>query len=64
MSTHVYDALIVRRSKDPFGRDVQDIVCHFSGAHAYELAPALKQLAKKIHESPPPVVLDGQESIL
>lgn len=62
MSTF-YDVLIVKRVHDVNGGFREDTLAEFAGAPAWEVAPALKQLAKKIHESPPPVVLDGQEAM-
>lgn len=62
MST-LYTASVTRYRQTPEGV-VVDYMLHFNHAPAYEVAPALKQLAKKIHESPPPVVLDGQEAML
>lgn len=69
MSTR-YD-VIIRRYKFPDGdvntlrvsEIVIDTLASFELAPAWEVAPALKQLAKKIHESPPPVVLEGQEAM-
>lgn len=63
MSTR-YTVNILRVRTLPDGVVVTDQMAWFDNAPAWEVAPALKQLAKKIHESPPPAVLEGQESIL
>lgn len=56
-----YEAHVTRTTRLPDGTyQVVDLMS-FGDAPAWELAPAMKALAKKIHESPPPVVLEGQE---
>ena len=59
-----YVATVTRIYRNPDGTWRVDDVFAMNLVHAYELAPALKAFAKKVHESPPPVVLEGQESIL
>lgn len=62
MST-LYKFLLVKEHTGPDGVRYRDTLASMEG-HAWEVAPAMKQLARKIHESPPPVILEGQGSIL
>lgn len=63
MSTR-YTAFVTKHYELPNGTPTTDYVMNLYEVHPWELAPALKLLAKKIHESPPPVVLEGQEAML
>lgn len=63
MST-LYDVAIQRRFTDVFGQPKTEILAHFKGAPGWEVAPVLKKLVKHIHESPPVVVLPGQQAML
>lgn len=63
MSTR-YFAQVTRYRYHPDGTQDADDILFLEDVAAYELAPAMKQLAKKIHESPPPVALEGQASFL
>lgn len=59
-----YDAFITRKYRNPDGTWRIDGILDLGDVPAYELAPALKLISKKIHESPPPAVLEGQEAML
>jgi hypothetical protein len=59
-----YDAVVTRKIRHPDGTWRIDDILSIVDAPAWELAPALKLLTKKIHESPPPVVLEGQGELV
>lgn len=59
-----YDAVITRTYRQPDGKWRVDDLLSLHDVPAYELSPALKALQRKIHESPPPVVLQGQEPMI
>lgn len=63
MSTR-YTVSVIRHGTLPDGTVTVEHIAVFNRAPAWEVAPALKALAKKIHESPPPVVLKSQEPMI
>lgn len=63
MSTR-YTVFITRWTEQDDESSLGEVIANVSKAPGYEVAPMLKELAKKLHESPPPVVLEGQQELM
>lgn len=59
-----YEAHVTKTTRLPDGTYRVVDVLSLVDSPAWELSPALRQLAKKIHESPPPIVLEGQGELV
>ena len=65
MSTRKYTVGISVVTYDENGQILgSDVLAELYSAPGWEVISALKSLISKIHESPPPVVLEGQEPML
>lgn len=63
MST-LYSVFVTRWKKQPDNSAIGEVIANLKDVPGWEVSAALKQLIKTVHESPPPVVLEGQESML